>query len=277
MRYVGVLTIAGSDPSGGAGIQADLKTMQALGCYGSSALTAVTVQNTLGVEAIHAVPAEVVEGQIRAVMDDIRPEAIKIGMTGDGATIRAICRALKPYKEACPGLPIVVDPVMVSTSGAPLMAKDALGSLKNELLPMATLLTPNLPEAEALAGMALNGDEASWMDQAGRLIALTTGSAVLIKGGHSMGDKTDRLYAPDGKRLMELRGETIETRNTHGTGCSLSAAIASLLARGMKMEEAVSGAKEWLTEALRAGADVEIGGGHGPVCHGFRPEPTIKL
>lgn len=281
-RYIPVLTIAGSDPSGGAGIQADLKTISALGCYGESAITAITVQNTVGVELVEPMDAETVAGQIRAVMDDIEPKAIKTGMTGNGYIIRAISRTLKEYKAKGWKGTVVVDPVMVSTSGNRLMEEDALEVLKGELLPLATLITPNIPEAEALSGISLGAQDGRsvrlWMDEAARKMAKETGSAVLIKGGHlEEGDKTDRLYDQEGRMWEELSSGTITTRNTHGTGCTLSAAIASMAARGMELREAVGEAKKWLTEALRSGSYVEIGRGKGPVDHFFSPIASIKV
>ena len=264
--YCTTLTIAGSDPSGGAGIQADIKTMSALGCYAASAITAITVQNTIGVTAVHAVPPEIVAGQIRAVMDDIKPLAVKVGMVNDKATIHAIADTLRHYwvKE------LVVDPVMVATSGSRLMDDDAVETFCRELLPMATLLTPNVPEAEVLARMSI-ADKAT-MDKAGDKILSLGCKAVLIKGGHIDGTKIDRLY---GSVQQEYYSENVVTRNTHGTGCTLSSAITSLLAQGLPLEEAIGKAKQWLTDALREGADVETGKGHGPVNHFYNPQKMI--
>lgn len=267
-KYIATLTIAGSDCSGGAGIQADIKTMSALGCYAASAITAITVQNTLGVTAVHAVPPEIVAGQIKAVMDDIEPKAIKIGMVNDAETIFAIAETLKAYS-----LPhLVVDPVMVSTSGSRLMQDDALDVFCRELLPLATLLTPNVPEAEVLSGIKIT-DKGS-MDKAARRVLQLGCNNLLIKGGHLAGQKVDRLY---GDVDCEYVAENVVTRNTHGTGCSLSSAITSFLAQGFSTDEAIGKAKEWLTEALKAGADVEIGHGHGPVNHFFNPKSLFTL
>lgn len=262
-RYVPVLTIAGSDSSGGAGIQADIKTISALGCYAASAITSLTVQNTLGVTAVQAVRPDIVAGQIRAVMDDIRPLAVKIGMVNDADTIRAIASALRGYAIEH----LVIDPVMVSTSGSRLMQDDALDVFRSELMPMATLLTPNLPEADVLWGGTLPDFAA----------AAHGCRAVLVKGGHAEGRKTDRLYIQkeSGTVVSEYDCEPVPTRNTHGTGCTLSSAIASFLALGNGLEEAVGLAKDYVTKALRAGADVETGGGHGPVNHFFAPERLI--
>lgn len=267
-KYIATLTIAGSDCSGGAGIQADIKTMSALGCYAASAITAITVQNTLGVTAVHAVPPEIVAGQIKAVMDDIEPKAIKIGMVNDAETIFAIAETLKAY---C--LPhLVVDPVMVATSGSRLMQDDALDVFCRELLPLATLLTPNVPEAEVLSGIKIT-DKGS-MDKAARRVLQLGCNNLLIKGGHLAGQKVDRLY---GDVDCEYVAENVVTRNTHGTGCSLSSAITTFLAQGFSTDEAIGKAKEWLTEALKAGADVEIGHGHGPVNHFFNPKSLFTL
>ena len=277
-KYIAVLTIAGSDCSGGAGIQADIKTISALGCYAASAITAVTVQNTQGVTAVHAVPPEIVAGQIRAVMDDIKPKAVKIGMVNDAETIKAIADTLADYDIEH----IVVDPVMVSTSGSKLMQDDAIKVFIEKLLPMSTLITPNIYEAEILAGKKIT-DEDAMNDVAGEILSKGA-EAVLIKGGHIEGDKkVDLLYNAIRKteaRSSELtmmigdsfESETVETRNTHGTGCTLSAAIASNLAMGLRINKAIDKAKYWLTSALIAGADVEIGSGHGPVNHFYAPK-----
>ncbi len=290
-RYFPVLTIAGSDSSGGAGIQADIKTMSALGCYAASAITSITVQNTLGVTAVQAIHPDIVSGQIRAVMDDIHPLAIKIGMVNDADTICAIADTLSQYDVDR----LVVDPVMVSTSGSRLMQEDALDVFCRLLLPMATLLTPNVPEAEVLADMKITSCDD--MDIAAGRILKKGCEAVLIKGGHLAGRKTDRFYrvvdenrfvegssAVDGFRIVdgglmmyEFACDNVPTRNTHGTGCTLSAAIASYLAFDCPAGDAIALAKDYLTDALKAGADVEIGSGHGPVNHFFDPKKLIKI
>lgn len=290
-RYFPVLTIAGSDSSGGAGIQADIKTMSALGCYAASAITSITVQNTLGVTAVQAIHPDIVAGQIRAVMDDIHPLAIKIGMVNDADTICAIADTLSLYEVDR----LVVDPVMVSTSGSRLMQEDALDVFCRLLLPMATLLTPNVPEAEVLADMKITSCDD--MDIAAGRILKKGCEAVLIKGGHLAGRKTDRFYrvvdenrfvegssAVDGFRIVdgglmmyEFACDNVPTRNTHGTGCTLSAAIASYLAFDCPAGDAIALAKDYLTDALKAGADVEIGSGHGPVNHFFDPKKLIKI
>ena len=272
MRYLPVLTIAGSDCGGGAGIQADIKTISALGCYAASVVTAVTVQNTVGVSGVDLVRPETVAAQIRAVMDDIRPVAVKIGMAGDAATMCAIAGALKAYGPEA----VVVDPVMVSTSGHTLMLPDAIGAFRRYLVPLATLLTPNVPEAEVLSGLTVS-DEAS-CGMAGRALACGCGCPVLIKGGHFGGTvKSDRLYAADGSLAGTYTSEAVDTPNTHGTGCTLSSAIACFIARGLPLADAVRQAKAYVTEALKAGRGVEIGQGHGPVNHFFNPEKMLKV
>lgn len=274
MRYIPVLTIAGSDSSGGAGVQADIKTMSALGCFAASAITSLTVQNTMGVTAVMAVTPDVVGGQIRAVIDDIHPLAVKIGMVNDAATIHAIAEALDGYDVGN----LVVDPVMVATSGSALMQPDALDAFCAELLPRATVLTPNVPEAEVLAGIKIAGS-ADIMG-AGRAILERGAKAVLIKGGHLSGDKTDYLFRRlpngDGVNVEEFAGVDVDTRNTHGTGCTLSSAIASFMARGYDLSAAVRQAKDYVQGALEAGAGVMIGQGHGPVNHFFNPQKLIK-
>ena len=267
-RYIATLTIAGSDSCGGAGIQADIKTMSALGCYAASVITAVTVQNTMGVSAVHAVPPEIVAGQIRAVMDDIRPQAVKVGMVNDINTIKTIADTLAEYDIEH----LVVDPVMVATSGARLMQDDAVEVFIRKLMPIATLLTPNVPEAEVLSGISIN--DKSSMDNAARIIQDKGCQSLLIKGGHIEGRKIDRLYTSMGSE-REYEAANVATRNTHGTGCTLSSAITSYLAMGYAIGEAIAAAKEWLTGALIAGANVEIGSGHGPVNHFYNPQKTI--
>ena len=267
-RYITALSIAGSDPSGGAGLQADLKTFSALGVYGATAITAVTVQNTVGVKYVHALPPQVVYDQIVTVMEDIMPDAVKIGMVNDAETLDAIVRALTLHRPRF----LVVDPVMVATSGCALMQADALQVMEERLLPMADIVTPNLPEAWTLAGTD------SSVDEAAQAILRLGVKALLIKGGHAEGTtKTDYLYVSydDGVKRTEFSSATVDTFNTHGTGCTLSSAIAAMLARGHGMEEAVRQAKMYLTEALKAGADVVVGHGHGPICH-FYDDAVIR-
>ena len=240
-----VLTIAGSDSSAGAGIQQDLKTITAHGCYGATVITSITSQNTLGVHASLAVPAGVVASQINAVLTDLKPAAIKIGMIPNKAVAEAIVEELKPYLQQHP-VPVVYDPVMVSTSGFCLMQPDAIKYITTHLFPLCTLITPNLPEAERL------GD-------------CLSPYAYLLKGGHAEGDvMTDVLHMPDGTK-MEYSTERIVTRNLHGTGCTLSSAIASNLALGCNIQDAVSKAKAFITAAISRSVDVNIGGGNGPI------------
>lgn len=268
MKYYTAMTIAGSDSCGGAGVQADIKTMSALGVYAASAITAITVQNTLGVYAIQDINPEIVKGQIEAVMEDIHPDAIKVGMVNDRATIQAIAETLKRYQGEYQHL--IIDPVMVSTSGCRLMQEDALSIFIQELLPLATLLTPNIPEAEILAGMKIQNKED--IQNAALAISKLGCKYVLIKGGHFQGaEKIDYLFE-DGKPITSYRGLSVNTRNTHGTGCTLSSAITSYLAREMDMNTAIAMAKTYLSGAILAGKDVQIGKGHGPVNHFYEPK-----
>lgn len=253
-----VLSIAGSDSSGGAGIQADIKTISAHRLFAETAITALTAQNTLGVTGVLEATPEFVRQQIDAVFDDIRPDAVKVGMVSSAAIIRAIAEGLRAHGAER----VVVDPVMVATSGSRLMADDALGALKSELLPLANVVTPNIPEAEILAGGRIE-DEAG-MVEAARAIAEACGSAVLVKGGHGTADANDVLVKPDGSELW-LRSERIDTKDTHGTGCTLSSAIACGLAQGLPVEEAVRRAKRYVTGAIAH--DLHIGRGNGPLNH----------
>ena len=257
------LTIAGSDSSGGAGIQADIKTMMANGVYAMSAITALTAQNTTGVTAIMEVTPEFLKEQIDNVFTDIRPDAVKIGMVASGGLIEAIADRLTFYKAEN----VVVDPVMVSTSGARLISEDAIGTLTAELLPLAAVVTPNIPEAEILCGWAA-GSIATENDmiRAAQYISQTYSCAVLLKGGHSINDANDLLYLRDGTHKLFL-GKRIDNPNTHGTGCTLSSAIASNLAKGSNLEDAVQLAKEYLSGALAA--MLNLGKGSGPMDHSF--------
>ncbi|MFZ0762308.1 bifunctional hydroxymethylpyrimidine kinase/phosphomethylpyrimidine kinase [Bradyrhizobium sp.] len=255
------LTIAGSDSSGGAGIQADLKTFAAFGVYGASAITALTAQNTRGVRGIHPVPPAFVTAQIDAVFDDLDVKAVKIGMLAKRATIEALAASLSRWK---PGL-IVLDPVMVATSGDRLLSTDAVSVLRERLIPKATLITPNLPEAAALLGEAVASDEATIRSQGKKLLA-TGARAVLIKGGHGQGaESIDYLLI--GSSVIALPAPRIATVNTHGTGCSLSSAIAAGLAKGEALEQAVRAAKTWISAAIAAADGLGIGHGHGPIHH----------
>lgn len=254
------LTIAGSDSSGGAGIQADLKTMLANHVYGMSAITALTAQNTTGVTDIMEVTPEFLTEQLDSIFTDIRPDAVKTGMVSSSQLIEIIADKLREYEA----VNIVVDPVMVATSGAKLICDDAMETLKKKLLTLATVITPNIPEGEVLAGMKITSKED--MVTAAEKISNTYGCSVLLKGGHSLNDANDLLVEP-GKEPVWFKGRRIANTNTHGTGCTLSSAIASNLAKGKSLEEAVKGAKNYISGALAAGLD--LGKGSGPMDHGF--------
>jgi hydroxymethylpyrimidine/phosphomethylpyrimidine kinase len=257
------LTIAGSDSGGGAGIQADLKTFSALGVYGASVVTAVTAQNTRGVTAIETLSPAIVRAQIDAVLSDIDVRAIKIGMVGAAETIEAIAAALKDWDRR-----VVLDPVMVATSGDRLLAPGAIEALREHLLPRAVVLTPNLPEAALLTGQPIAEDEMQTARQADKLLSLGA-SAVLIKGGHAKGDLcTDLLF--DGATMLRLESVRIKTTHDHGTGCTLAAAITAGMARGLEPGTAVAEAKEYLTAAISAAGDLKVGQGRGPVHHFHR-------
>jgi hydroxymethylpyrimidine/phosphomethylpyrimidine kinase len=258
------LTIAGSDSSGGAGIQADLKSFAALGVYGASVVTALTAQNTSGVSGIHQVPADFVTAQIDAVFADLDIKAVKIGMVAQLPIIDAIAAGLTRWAPTH----IVLDPVMVATSGDRLLAADAIEALRNQLIPRASLITPNLPEAAALLDEPVALSEAAIESQGKRLLAMGC-PAVLIKGGHGQGtESTDYFF--DGNGVIVLAAPRIDTRNTHGTGCSLSSAIAAGLAKGEGMETAVRHAKAWVSAAIAAADRLEVGHGHGPIHHFHR-------
>lgn len=253
------LTIAGSDSGGGAGIQADIKTMTMNGVYAMSAITALTAQNTIGVTAIEEVAPEFLGKQIDAVFTDIYPDAVKIGMVSSKEIIREIACKLKKYKAKN----IVVDPVMIATSGAKLISEEAVETLKTELLPLASVLTPNIPEAEVLSGISITNEQD--MEKAARRISEQYGCAVLCKGGHQTNDANDFLYSNHSGKWFY--GKRIDNPNTHGTGCTLSSAIASNLAKGYALEEAVQMAKEYISGALSAMLD--LGKGSGPMNHAF--------
>lgn len=253
------LTIAGSDSSGGAGIQADLKTMTLNGVFAMSAITALTAQNTLGVTGIYGVSPEFLKAQIDAVFTDIYPDAVKIGMVSSIELIEAIAERLKYYNAEN----ILVDPVMVSTSGSKLLEDNAIDTLKNELLPIATILTPNIPEGEILSGMEIKDEKD--MEKAAKLIGDRYGCAVLLKGGHSINDANDYLY--NGFDSKWYYGKRIDNPNTHGTGCTLSSAIAANLAKGYELDNAIEVAKEYISEALSDMLD--LGAGRGPMNHAF--------
>ena len=254
------LTIAGSDSGGGAGIQADLKTFSALGVFGMSALTAITAQNTLGVTAVHEIPAEIVAAQIDAVVTDIGVDAAKTGMISSSEIIRVVAAKIREHGIST----LVVDPVMVATSGDRLLREDAVEALRTELLPLAMVVTPNLPEAAVLTGQEVSSLEG--MREAARAIVGLGVRSVLMKGGHLDGDAVDVFY--DGSAFTELPGRRIQTTSTHGTGCTLASAIAALLARGEPLESAISNAKVYVTAAIERA--YPIGHGHGPVHHFHR-------
>ena len=305
-HYTRVLTIAGSDSGGGAGVQADIKTISALGCYAASAITAVTVQNTMGVSDVHPIPADIVEGQIRAVLDDIGADAIKIGMLQSREITRRIAAVLGEY----PIRNIVLDPVMVSTSGHRLIEPEAVEALVSCLMPLARVITPNIPEAEILLGGKRLSDQASLSEAAVELSRLT-GASVLLKAGHLAPEPdgaesgagcraeyeaecraeseclsgtesraksgaepgamvlTDYFYDAERGELIELPSQAVQTVNTHGTGCTMSSALAAHLAKGCSLQDAARGAKAYIAGAIADGAAYEIGHGHGPVNHFF--------
>ncbi len=255
------LTIAGSDSGGGAGIQADLKTFSALGVYGASAITALTAQNTRAVTAVCDTPIAIIDAQIEAVFDDLQVNAVKIGMLSSSEIIRTVAAAL-----AGRGVPIVLDPVMVAKSGDVLLREDAVATLRSVLLPLATVLTPNLPEAAVLLGVPVASGEAAIEAQGRALLALGP-QAVLMKGGHGEGPNCLDLLVTAEARLLRLEAPRAATRNTHGTGCTLSAAIAAGFAKGAELHQAVRDAHAYLQGALRAADTLAIGSGHGPVHH----------
>ena len=277
--YPKVLSIAGSDSSGGAGIQADLKTFSALGVYGATAITAITAQNTQGVNSQFALEPQMVYDQIAAVMDDIEPSVVKIGMLSNTAIVEAVAKALHDYRPFF----IILDPVIVSSTGHRLLSIEAQETIKEKLIPIADLLTPNIPEMKALTDSSLLSLEEK--KEAAQQLFNLGAKAILLKGGHEEGEiKKDYLFfnglkAKDKslKSASEYASETVVTKNTHGTGCTLSSAIAAFIARGLSLEDAISEAKNYVTEAIRAGADVKIGKGIGPVNHAFNPQKMIVL
>lgn len=263
-KYNRVLTIAGSDSGGGAGIQADIKAISAMGAYAASAITAVTVQNTLGVEAVHPIPIDILGGQIDAVLSDIGADAVKIGMLHSSEVVRLVADKLRHYGIRN----VVLDPVMVSTSGHRLIEESAIETLKSELLPLARVITPNIPEAEILAGVKVESndelaDVAHRLSQGGKV-------SVLLKAGHLTEERlVDIFYNAEQDTILELPSVRIHTLNTHGTGCTLSSAFAAALACGMGLDDAARAAKEYINSAIVSGADYTIGSGHGPVDHFF--------
>ncbi len=263
------MTIAGSDPSGGAGVQADIKTISALGCFATSAIVAVVDENTVGVTGVHPVPAPFVVGQIHSILDDIGTDAVKIGMLHSSELIRSVRRTLDEYPSV---RDIVLDPVMVATSGDPLLESDAVSTLRGILLPRARVITPNIPEAELLLGAKIT--DADQLPDAARDLA-RLGPSVLLKAGHladtEVADSaellTDYFYNSETGTLTPLTAPRVATRNTHGTGCTLSSALASYLALGQPLDRAAASAKAYIAAAIAAGARYRIGRGHGPVHH----------
>lgn len=263
-HYKRVLTIAGSDPSGGAGIQADLKTFSACGCYGMSAIVAVVDENTVGVTGVHPVPVDFVTGQIRSVLDDIGADAVKIGMLHSSELIRAVRETLAAYDIRN----IVLDPVMVATSGDRLLQEEAIATLQEELVPFVRVITPNIPEAEILLGRKIAGQEE--LPQVARELSFGRKVSVLLKAGHLHDTELiDVFYNAETDKATPLRSMRLDTPNTHGTGCTLSSAVAAFLAHGLPLDEAVVCAKEYINAAIIAGAEYEIGKSHGPVHHFF--------
>jgi hydroxymethylpyrimidine kinase/phosphomethylpyrimidine kinase/thiamine-phosphate diphosphorylase len=264
-QFPRVLAIAGSDSGGGAGIQADIKSISANGCFAASAITAITAQNTLGVNAVEGLSIDIIEGQIEAVLSDIGADSVKIGMLHSSEVVHSVARMLRKYRITN----VVLDPVMVSTSGHKLIEDSAIEVLKSELMPMARVITPNIPEAEILLGEALSkqGD----LPDAARRLAEMYGVSVLLKAGHLVDDELiDIFYNRETHETVELSARRIDTRNTHGTGCTLSSAFAAQLAKGLSLTEAARTAKQYINQAIIHGANQNIGHGHGPVNHFYK-------
>ncbi|MCT4645706.1 MAG: bifunctional hydroxymethylpyrimidine kinase/phosphomethylpyrimidine kinase [Carboxylicivirga sp.] len=263
-HYNRVLTIAGSDSGGGAGIQADIKAISACGCFATSAITAITAQNTLGVTDIHAIPTSTLSKQIEAVLEDIGTDSVKIGMLHNSETIEAVHTALNKFEVKN----IVLDPVMVATSGNKLLQDEAIASLKNVLIPAARVITPNIPEAAILLGKTI--DKQSDLPQFARELSMNGSVSVLLKAGHLTDiELIDIFYNAETDECLELKSQRIDSKNTHGTGCTLSSAFAAFLARGLELNEAAKAAKDYINQAIIAGAEYHIGEGHGPVKHFF--------
>ncbi|WP_291783189.1 bifunctional hydroxymethylpyrimidine kinase/phosphomethylpyrimidine kinase [Cecembia sp.] len=267
--YIPVLSIAGSDSSGGAGIQADLKTFAALGCFGMTVITATTAQNTQGVRQIHPIPAAHIEAQMTAVLEDIPPKAIKIGMVNQPEVVEVLAHFLKKF----PQIPIVFDPVMVATSGDRLIADQTVALLKEKLFPLASLITPNLDEAAVLTGYKV--ETIDKMNQAGKDILDMNCQAVLIKGGHLNSPIIQDILFQKNQSLQIFKSPYINTTNLHGTGCTLSSAIAAELAKGNSLSLAVEIARKYVYEALESGKDIKTGHGNGPLNHFFNPQLQI--
>lgn len=269
-RYYRVLTIAGSDSGGGAGIQADIKTISAMGCYAASAITAITVQNTLGVQAVHPVPLEILKGQIEAVLLDIGADAIKIGMLHSSEAVNIIADTIEKYNITN----VVLDPVMVSTSGHKLIEEDAIEAIKSRLISLTRVITPNIPEAEILAGCLISGEQD--FDKVARKLSDNGNVSVLLKAGHLDGEcLVDYFYNAENGTMTKLPSKRVQTRNTHGTGCTLSSAFAAALAKGEELTTAAKSAKRYIEQAIYAGANQSIGNGFGPVNHNFNPQKML--
>ena len=267
--YPAVLTIAGSDSGGGAGIQADLKTFSALGCYGMSVITALTAQNTLGITGIHSIPPGFVKAQLDAVLQDIRPLAIKIGMIHSPELVAVIADALRQY----PDIPVILDPVMVATSGDRLIAEETVKHLVSQLFPLSTLITPNLDEAALLANVPIK--TVNDMQNAGKNIMQQGCNALLLKGGHlDQEELTSLLFTSDGE-IESFTSIKINTKNMHGSGCTLSSAIAAYIALGKSLQDAVALAQDYVHAAIYYGKDVTTGKGHGPLNHFYNPQKMI--
>lgn len=263
-QYKRVLSIAGSDPSGGAGIQADLKAFSACGCYGATAIVAVVDENTVGVTGVHPIPVPFVAGQIKSVLDDIGADAIKIGMLHSSELICTVKETLSQYRVAN----IVLDPVMVATSGDKLLQDEAIQTLKNELIPFVRVITPNIPEAEILLGTEIKKQED--LPLVVKDLSFGRSVSVLLKAGHLTDDElVDVFYNAETDEVMRLSSKRINTQNTHGTGCTFSSAIAAFLAHDLSLDDAIMKAKEYMNQAILFGAKYKIGKGHGPVHHFF--------
>jgi hydroxymethylpyrimidine/phosphomethylpyrimidine kinase len=270
MNYINVLTIAGSDSGGGAGIQADLKTFSALGCFGTSVITAVTAQNTMGVRSVHGIPGEIIKDQIQAVLEDIKPVAIKIGMINRAEVVQVIERELKAYDRS---VPVILDPVMVATSGDRLIEPDTITQLIERLFPLVSLVTPNIDEAIILSGQEIYSLDD--MIAAGRKIIEKGAKAVLIKGGHLLGPVIYDVFISENDDPVVLESAFISSKNLHGTGCTLSSAIAAEMAKGNNLLAAIKNAKNYISQALQSGCDVKTGRGNGPLNHFFNPLKLI--
>lgn len=261
-KYPTVLTIAGSDSGGGAGIQADIKAISAMGCYAASAITAITVQNTVGVQAVHPVPLDILAGQIDAVLSDIGADAIKIGMLHSAEVVNLVAEKIEQY-----GIKnVVLDPVMVSTSGHRLIEETAIDSLKSRLMPLARVITPNIPEAEILCGKKITSEKE--FAEVAKILSLDNTVSVLLKAGHLTGETlVDYFYNAEDGSIALLPSKRVNTRNTHGTGCTLSSSFAAALAKGETLTKAAQTAKQYIQQAIISGAEYQIGKGHGPVNH----------